>query len=283
MLTLSVATGSPPPTTAGSAVNVWRDERGAVCARAFVADSTCLIEWPDLAMFAFVPGQSDVRVWTRPDARLAEVGEVFERRLLPIILQAGSWQALHASAVCGPAGVVAFCGRSTAGKSTLAFALAQAGWSQLADDALLFRQDGGRTWVRGLPFVPRLRHDARELLGTAAPGADPPAADLPLRMLCLLSRNAALATPLLLQPVPPSQAFSAVLAHAHCFNPLDPVHTARLVTDYMALADAVRVVQLHYRGGLAHLKDVVEAVSAYAANSLGTPVTGGAVSPNQGR
>ena len=263
-------------------MNVWRDERGAVCARAFVAGSTCLVEWPDLAVFAFVPGGSDVQVWLGPEARHEEVGDVFRRRLLPIILQAGAWQALHASAVRGPGGAIALCGRSTAGKSTLAYALAQAGWPQLADDALLFRQDAGRIWTRGLPFVPRLRRDARERFGEP-PGAEPFDTDLPLRALCLLTRDASLTDPIVLRPVPPSEAFSAVLAHAHCFNPLDPAHTARLVADYMTFAKAVPVVHLHYKGGLAHLPEVVAAISEYAGHTLGTPVSPAMVGPNADR
>jgi hypothetical protein len=274
MLTLAVATGSSLPASRGREVNVWRDDRGVVCARAYVSQTACSIEWLGLARFAFRPGHSDVQAWPAPGASIAQVEDIFFRRLQPIVLQAGSWQALHASAVRTPDGVIALCGRSTSGKSTLAYALSRTGWTQVADDVLLLATDEHRVWARALPFVPRLRPDAREKLGQTHDDAPPEAPmedDLPLRLILLLTQDAALSKPMTLEPTPRARAFSALLPHAHCFDPTDQSQTGRLVSDYLAIVEQVPVIDVRYRGGLAQLPDLVAAIIDAAGAAPDSP------------
>jgi hypothetical protein len=218
-----------------------------------------------LARFAFRPGHSDVQAWPAPGASLAQIEDIFARRLQPIILQVGAWQALHASAVRTPEGVIALCGRSTSGKSTLAYALSGTGWPQVADDVLLLRTDERGVWVRPLPFTPRLRPDARTQFVPAEHIVMPtPEGDLPLRQILLLTRDATLHDPLSLTALPRARAFSALLPHAHCFDPTDQSQTSRLVSDYLAVAEQVPVFELHYRGGLAQVPALVSAIAGAA-------------------
>lgn len=63
-------------------------------------------------------------------------------------------EALHASAVCSPSGVVAIAASSGAGKTTLAVELVRRGWPLFCDDVLVL--DRGPQSVRAHPGTPHL-------------------------------------------------------------------------------------------------------------------------------
>ena len=93
--------------------------------------------------------------------------------LRPIVLQALGWQALHAGAALTSEGALLFCGRSGAGKSTTAYALGQMGWTQVADDQVVWQLHDGRPKVQPLPFKPRLRPLSHARLGDKAAPRSP--------------------------------------------------------------------------------------------------------------
>lgn len=260
MLTLSYAGDGHAPTTADRQVNAWHDEHGAVYARAFSGGERHRIDWPGVGTFAFERGSNEVRVAAAPGAARALVDETFVRLLQPIILQVQGWQALHASAVVGRTGVWAFCARSGSGKSTLAYAFHQAGFSQFADDALVLSVTPDGPLAHPLPFTPRLTPPARDFFPMSArrtrlDAHDSPA--LPLDAIFLLARNAGADEPTRITPLAPAQAFSALLAHAHCFDAANPADVTRLVADYLTVADRVPVLTCRYRPGLSSLPELV--------------------------
>ena len=53
--------------------------------------------------------------------------------------------------------------------------------------------------------------------------------------------------------LPQAQAFSALLAHAHCYDAQDQRHTQRLVDSYLAMVSLVPVFALRYRPDLQRL------------------------------
>jgi hypothetical protein len=73
--------------------------------------------------------------------------------------------AVHAACVARDGRGILLAGESRAGKSTLAWACARAGWTYLADDAACLLMDGDGRKVLGRPHTVRFRHDARELFG----------------------------------------------------------------------------------------------------------------------
>src|SRR3984893_2510314 len=193
MQLLSLAIGAGVAPAAGRQTEEWRDECGKVFARAFSADDHYRIEWPGLGAFAFRPGSREVLVWPEPEAPHEEISDTFHRSLQPVILQALGKQALHAAAAVAPSGTIAFCGSRRSGKSTLGFAMAQAGYRQLADDALVLQLEQGRVSVCPLPFAPRLREASRLHFGYAdqspVPCDDLRPADLVLSAIFLLRRD----------------------------------------------------------------------------------------------
>jgi hypothetical protein len=270
MLRLTFVEGEPPPhASIGREVNSWCDERGEVCARGFAGPSLRWIDCPGLAVFAFEARSSVVRAWPAPGSSRKRVTDRFTRILQPAILQAMGWQALHASAVAGKAGALALCGVSESGKSTLAYALGRAGFTQFADDGLVIRVTGAAVFAHPLPFAPRLRGDAVRSLGTPSPEAICGGAfgDFrPVKAIVLLQQDPRTDRPRL-DRLRPAEAFSALVPHAHCFDPASPVDGRQFVEDYLTVAAGIPVYALTYRGGIARLSGVIDVVHALALES----------------
>jgi hypothetical protein len=268
MLSLSILEGIAPVT--GRQVNQWTDESGKVFARAFSSDDHYRIDWPGLGAFAFRPGSRDVLVWPEPDARHEEISDTFDRLLQPVILQALGKQVLHAAASVGPCGTIAFCGNAGSGKSTLGFAMRQAGYRQLADDALVLQLEQDRVSVCPLPFGPRLREASRLHFGYAdqipATRVDVPPPDLVLSAVFLLRQDDQIERPRLAL-LPQAQAFSGLLAHAHCYDAQDPSHTKRLVESYLTMVSLVPVFTIQYRPDLQRLPQLIEIIQDAAGSS----------------
>jgi hypothetical protein len=262
MLSLSILEGVAPAT--GRQVNEWTDECGKVFARAFSSDDHYRIDWPGLGAFAFRPGSRDVLVWPEPDAGHEEISDTFDRLLQPIILQALGKQALHAAASVGPSGTIAFCGSAGSGKSTLGFAMGQAGYRQLADDALVLQLEQDQVSVCPLPFAQKLRQASRLHFRYAdqvpATRVDVRPADLALSAIFLLRQDVQIERPQLTL-LSQAQAFSALLAHAHCYDAQDPSHTRRLVDSYLAMVSLVPVFVFQYRPDLQQLPELTEIIN----------------------
>jgi len=263
MLTLEFARGgSAPDFSTGRQVDLWRDERGEVCARLFAGPSLKWIDWPGLGVFWFAPGDTSVRVQPADRVDPDLLGETFARMLQPAILQAMGWQALHASAVVGPAGLLAFSGSAQAGKSTIAFALDRAGFRHFADDALVIDVAAVEVQAHALPFAPRLRPSAREHFGAAArPIVRAGGERAPIAAFFLLTQDTALAGPPRRTRVPAARAFSQLMTHAHCFDPDDPIESRRLVEDYLSIVARVPVYELTYRPAFDRLPELVESIT----------------------
>src|SRR5262245_35930751 len=264
MLNLVMASTDPP--SGGRLVNTWRGENGELCGSAFSQGSLRWIDWSGLGVFAFSKGSAAVRVWPQPNSSPQLCRESFSRQLQPVVLQALGWQALHASAIVGPSGVIAFCGNSGSGKSTLAFALGNEGWSQVADDGVVLRVASNDVMVYPLPFAPRLRVASQAYFEGISNASSQPrtmvmqVGELPLAMVILLLQDRD-HSETNLTSVHRAQAFSRLLAHAHGFDEDDRTETRRLVVDYLSIADRVPVLELRYRPDLAILPNLVRKIT----------------------
>jgi hypothetical protein len=268
MLTLAAVGNDVLLPTAGRKVLEWFDDDGEVSLRAFAGADLRWIDCPRFGVFAFSPGSREVRVWPEAGIQYEAIVDTFDM-LQPVILQALGWQALHASAAIGPAGVLAFCGNHGSGKSTLAFAMHRAGWQQFADDALVLRLDGGHQKACPLPFRPRLRRASRAyfIQGNGSLPSFPrsQSADVPLAAIFILRQDAGLSRPHVSR-TPQARAFSDVLAHAHCYDSENPTHMRQLVDDYLGLVGSVPVFNLAYPPDLRQLPRLTRAVMVAVAN-----------------
>lgn len=121
-----------------------------------------------------VPGVADYRVVAdrisitpRPGAADQTVRAFLFGSATGALLHLRDFTVLHGSAVTLPDGTAAvFCGHSTAGKSTLAAALAQQGHLPLADDTAAIRLDEqGQAWCYPGLARTKLWRDALQALG----------------------------------------------------------------------------------------------------------------------
>jgi hypothetical protein len=261
MLSLSFSAGSAPGL--GRQVNEWKDDRAEVFARAFSLDTQHCVDWPGLGVFAFSSSSHQVRVWPYPNARHEDILNTFSRKLQPVILQALGWQALHAAAAAVPSGVLAFCGKAGSGKSTLGFAMNQAGYPHVADDALVLRLDRDHAKACPLPFAPRLRPASRVHFGYSSeqqpPVVEITCGELPLSAVFLLRQDHHVERPHLTR-LPQAAAFSDLLAHAHCYDVQDAAQTQRLVDDYLTIVSHVPVYRLQYRPELQRIAELIDMV-----------------------
>ena len=237
------------------------------------------LEWRDVGLFGFTLTSPAVDAWVLPDVDDRAARRCFAREIEPILLQAHGWEALHASAVAGPDGAIAFCGTTGAGKSTTAYAMRARGFRQLADDHLVFSVDGsqpgGRPTIYPLSFEPNLRpksvahFESYEVHPTE--GVEQEA--LPLAALVLLEQAPHLTAAVSITPVSPTRAFSEILPHAHAFDPADPAETERLTRSYLALVDQVPVFRVAYRPSFVVLDRLVDAIATLPELPKPSPVT----------
>jgi hypothetical protein len=146
----------------------------------------------------------------------------------------------------------------------------QAGYRQLADDALVVQLEQDRVSVCPLPFAPRLRPPSRLHFGYAGQIPSPPVhfqpADLVLSSVFLLRQDDQIKCPRL-TALPQAQAFPALLAHAYCYDAQDRSHTRRLVDSYLAMVSLVPVFALQYRPDLQQLPQLIEIIQDAAGSS----------------
>lgn len=133
--------------------------------------------------------------------------QVLLGRILPNIALERGYEALHASAVESPEGVVAVAAPSGMGKTTLATELMRRGWPLFADDVLVLSADAGG--LRAHPGTPLMNVAVGEtsegeedglgrtlavLAGERWIAADHASeGDRPVRMVCLFERGPGLA------------------------------------------------------------------------------------------
>jgi hypothetical protein len=259
MLALSVAAGARGPVSPGRLVQEW-SEGGEVYARAYASQDERWIQWPGVATFVFSRAARSVTAWPAANSSPEAIEDTFFRVLQPVVLQATGCQALHASGVVIGDRVIALCGRSGAGKSTMAYALGRDG-DQWADDAVVI-ECGADVTAIGLPFAPRLRESARRHFRPPDifPAARREVRRRPLGAVVVLHRQPDLRSLVHCRRLTVGEAFRTLVTHAHCFDPADRHDTRRLIEDYSAIADRVPAFALSYQPGFDHLPAVTQAV-----------------------
>jgi hypothetical protein len=257
----------------GRGVHTWRTPDGQVIAYGCTCAGTSWMQWPGVATFRFAPGDPFLTAFPLPGVSDALITDVYRRGVLPMALQALGREALHASAVLSPAGVVAFAARSHTGKSTVAYGLSRRGFPQWADDGVVLEIEMQTARAVPLPFDVRLRAESsgafgldearearfRQFAPEHAVKADEGTA--PLAAIVLLERDPELATPTSSVTLAPTDAFAAVLVHAHEFNPFDTARRRRMLEAYLELVSMVPVRVVRFRPGFEHFDRVLDAVA----------------------
>jgi hypothetical protein len=262
-----------PPGAA--AEEVWTGPAGGVFASCRVAGDTCWIDLPGLATFRVDPGGDCVLAAPRPGVDPAAVAEAYWHAALPLVLHARGAEVLHGSAVLMARGVVALCGASGSGKSTIGYALDRRGWALWADDTLALDISASGISALSVPFDVRLRPPAAAHFGLGSRDARPVrglqgGAAAPLQALCVLARETEAPAGDVLGRLGAAEACPALLAHAWCVSLKDAARKRVMLERYLRLLARVPVFRLRVAAGLGGLPDIVAAVeSAFGVTGAG--------------
>ena len=246
------------PPIGAPGLQVWRNRRGGVVASGFRHGGQYWMHWPYLATFGFSLDDSFITAFPEVAAPVDLIWDTYRRSVLPMALQAMGLEALHASAVLASSGVIAFCAASETGKSTVAFGLHRRGFSQWSDDGVVFQTDRTSMTTLPLPFEVRLRSGSEEIFGNDVPlatrfrdngpGDQMHSVPAALTAICVLTRveRTLFDGPARIERVLPAEAFRAVLAHAHTFDPFNGPRREQMLRTYLDLVARVPIFEARF-------------------------------------
>jgi len=257
------------------AVRIHRNQDGSIWAYSYASGPEQWMYLPGIASFRF--GSRDGEAVVIPEAqtpavRPAVIEDAYQRAILPMALQAHGREVIHASAVIMPQGVVALCGRSQTGKSTLAYGLHRRGHRVWADDALVF--DASTESVDAIPYPHRLRireeaaeyFNLRELKrqDTSSWTALEQAQAEPAQLACLflLERETQSSDSVETIRLSPALAFTSVISHAYLFRLRDPERKRLMLRQYLGLVTQVPVFRMRFRATLDQLPVMLDQVES---------------------
>jgi hypothetical protein len=283
--------GTPAWNDGDPAVHVRRNLDGSIWAYSYCEGSERWMHVPGVASFRFGSrGEEAVVVPEpqKPPVSRAIIEDTYQRAVLPMALQAHGEEVVHASAVIMEDGVVAFCGRSQTGKSTMAYGLHRRGNRVWADDTLVFDPSAGIVHVIPYPHRLRIRADAADYFDlhesrrhdTPSWTALEQTQDEPAPLACvfLLEREAQASTPVETVRLTPGHALAGVIEHSYWFRLDDAERTRRMIRNYLVLATQVPVFRMRFRADLDQLPEMLDhaesIVRAVATERLRETATG---------
>jgi hypothetical protein len=229
------------------------------------------IDLPGIARFRFRPGSDSVVPFPEPGTDCSTIFDQYLGTALPMAVQAVlGYEALHASAVVVPAGVIVFCGVTEVGKSTIAYGLAARGYRQWGDDAVAFATAiNQQPTSLSLPFRAKLRPPSAQYFGDA-PVAPPESVDLdahqwqtaPLAAVCLLRPVSSNGSEPVVEVarIPATEAIREVLPNAYRFRPEASERRRQMIRSYLELVAGVPVFALTYTKDFAVLPRLLDLV-----------------------
>jgi hypothetical protein len=245
------------------------DSDGVPAAYGWRREGEIGLEVPDVATFHLPAGSASLTATPSEAVIPEEVLDAYYGTALPLAIQAArGLEVLHGSAVLvpSPGHVVACCGTTESGKSTIAYGLAQRGYSQWADDAVAFRVDALHSATAvGLPFTVKLREtssayfrassDALEVVEEFAWKRAPLAA---VFLLEPLQQGDPGERAVAVERLAPVEAFRALLPNAFRFQPQARERKRQTMDSYLDLVASVPVLSVRFPNDLGRLPALLD-------------------------
>lgn len=262
----------------------WTSADGEVWLSAARERGGYLLRFQDMAEFSVTADGALIDGRPAPGLPLETLRHLLLDQVIPLVLSHRGRLALHASAVAGPRGAIAFVGRTGRGKSTLGASFCRSRFELVTDDCLVVEEDArGLAAVPGYPAV-RLWPDVISALFGDGAGSHAvahytdkralapdgqhgrfPREPVPLREIFVLDepREASAPEGLHISPLPAREAFAALLEHTYRLDISDRERLRREFDRLARLAARCRVSRLTFPRDLAALDDVRAAVERH--------------------
>jgi hypothetical protein len=238
------------------------DVAGGAVADGWREGDDVLVHVRDVASYRFRGAVGDVVAVAEPGVGDEDVHYAYRSTALPVILQATSrWEVFHASAVATEAGVLALCGASEAGKTTLGYGLARRGHVLWADDAVAFRVAAHGVETCALDFEVGLREASVAHFDQASVEVERASRSSRSILVGLVIVEPGDREPTL-EELAPSDALLALLPNAYRFRPSAPERERRMLQAYLEFVALVPVRRLSYPKRFASLGPALDAVTA---------------------
>jgi hypothetical protein len=249
------------PDTGDPTVTVWCNRRGVLGALSHIVDKEYWLHILGVASFKLDFFRNAVFAVPWMGAIAEVIKEEFQSTVWPTFLQMQGYEVLHASAVIGARGVVAFCAPSETGKSTLAYGLGLRGYPVWADDAVVLDFLPHLIQTVSLPFFVRLRSssalhygysETEMTAGRVLCEGNRMENALPITAICLLERAQTLPDNrvVMIDPLNAREALVRVLDHAIYFGRQDRGQKRRMMQHYLSLVGQVPVFEVCVANGL---------------------------------
>ena len=282
----SVGEGTAPRRPGTRWFHRWRFPDGRQWLSFARHDTGYRLRFAGIAEFEVVPADRTIACYAQPRAPLRTLRHLLLDQVLPLVAGGSARLALHASAVALPGGAVCFLGPAGRGKSTIAAAIARAGFPLLSDDCLLIDWSAARP--HALPSYPGVRlqpdslvqlfgtpataptvsHYSRKRRVTGQHGAIAFAgARVPLGRLYVLAEPDMMwrAGRVEIRPRPAREALMDLLALVFHLDVHDPVRVGRAFELACALVQSNEVRSLAFPWELHNISVVAEAILRDAA------------------
>ena len=168
-------------------------------------------------------------------------------------------------------GVVALCGESMSGKSTIAYGLSERGCALWADDSVVLAIADGSVTAIPFPFGVRLRSTALSHYGLAPDvlaeqpgeheGHDMRSSE-PLAAIFILERllDEGDEMGVEVSRLRGHEALTSLLPHARCFSLKDEERKRQMMKNYMSLVDRAPVFTIRFEAGLSKLPAILDQI-----------------------
>lgn len=240
------------------------DTEGNVRAYTYQAQNSMWMHWPGLATFRFNSDNNQILVIEEKHLAREFINDLFWRNVLPFVLQAQGWEAIHASAIKTPQGVVAFCAASGTGKSTIAYGLHQRGYPLWSDDSLIFNPSLDSIVAYPVQFHLRLLADTRLYFGVEHGQNNENHKQQIQHQRMTINEPGKLSTIFILERIPEhsspqtpqvtrcstTQSIQYLLKNAFSFSLYQKTEKKKLVSNYLELTARVPTYLLHLTQGL---------------------------------
>lgn len=232
-------------------------------------DGDVWLQVPDVATFHLPAGGASLTAIPEESVDSGAVLDAYYGTALPLVVQATrGLEVLHGSGVLVPSrgSVVAFCGISESGKSTVGYGLAARGYSHWADDAVAFQVDGPHSVTTiGLPFTVKLRETSSEYFRGYSDALEvveefewKPARLGAVFLLEPLDPGDSGDLPVVIERLGPGEAVRQLLPNAFRFQPQARERRRGTMRSYLDLVASVPIVSVRFPHDLDHFPNLLD-------------------------